>query len=108
MAFNTALMPNLVFSSGGSNTNADTQLDDAYGLSLISPATAPGGTVTIQVEQTSTGASFVNLQSGGVDVTLAGNRGIVLTPFPFRQIRLTLSVAATDAFTYTLAKIFPV
>ena len=61
MSFNTALLPNLVFSSGGSNTNAVGGLDDAYGVSLVSPAVIPGGTITVQVEQTDTGTNFVNL-----------------------------------------------
>ena len=108
MAFATALFPNMVITTSSSATSgAQGGLDDAYGISLISPA-ALTGTVTIQVEQTDTGTNFVNLQSGGVDVTIAANKGIVITPFPFRQIRLISGSTEAATRTFTLAKVFPV
>ena len=107
MALAAPALPNLVFSSGGTTSNAVTNLDDSLAISLFAPS-ALSGTVTVQVEPTTTGTAFVTLQSGGVDVSIAASKAIVLNPVPFRQLRLSSSVAEAATRTFTAMRMMPV
>jgi hypothetical protein len=79
--------------SGGSTSNAITDFDDAWGLTIYSPVTVTATMITVQVEPTSSGTSFVTLQSGGSDVTIPASRATVISPVPFKQMRVTSSSA---------------
>jgi hypothetical protein len=76
-------------------------LDDAWGLTIQSP-TFTASAVSVQVELTDTGTNFVTLQSGGADVLLPPSRATVISPVPFRQIKILSSNSETA--TFTLAK----
>jgi hypothetical protein len=97
-------MPLIVRDLPGMVLNADTTsnavgtLDDAWGLTLISPSALNSSQVSVQVELTDTGTGFVVLQSGGVDVTMIANRAMVISPVPFRQIRISSTTAETATF----------
>lgn len=89
--------------SGGSTSNAIGNFDDAWGLTIYSPVTVTATAFGVEVEPTSTGTNFVALQSGGSDVTLPAARATVISPVPFRQMRITSSSAEgqDDVFTVT-------
>lgn len=55
------------------------------GLAVI---TTTGTTYTIQVEMTTGGSDWVDLQSAGSDVTVTASEGLVLEPMPFQQLRI--------------------
>lgn len=97
-------LPNLLATSGGTTTNAVGNLDDAWGLTVYSPGTLTSTGVAVQVEPTSTGTNFVALQSGGVDVTFPAGKATVISPVPFRQLRLVCSAAEGAARTFTITK----
>lgn len=97
-------MPDLVIPSTVAS-NAVGTLDDAWGLTIYAPATITSTSgVQVQVEPTDTGANFVTLQSGGADVYVVANRATVISPVPFRQIRLLSSVTEGQTDTFTLTK----
>jgi hypothetical protein len=102
-----AALPNMTVSSGGTATNAVGGIDDAWALSIYSPATTFTSTaVSIQVEPTSTGTDFITLQSAGTDVVLTSGRAIVISPVPFRQIRIGFGAAEAVGRTFTIRKSF--
>ena len=96
-------LPALIFSTASTTSNAVGGIDDALGLTIYSPATLTG-TITVQVEPTSTGTSFVDLQSGGADVTIPASKATVLNPITWRQIRLITGTTEAAARTFTLTK----
>jgi hypothetical protein len=77
-------------------------IDDAWGLTVVSPPSLTASQVSVQVELTDTGTNFVTLQSGGVDVTLTANKATVISPVPFRQIQI--SSTASETATFQLSK----
>lgn len=97
-------LPNMLATSGGTTTNAVGNLDDAWGLTVYTPGTLTSTGVFVQVEPTSTGTNFINLQSGGADVQMIAGRATVISPVPFRQIRLLCSQAEGAARTFTITK----
>jgi hypothetical protein len=96
-------LPALTFSTASTTSNAIGILDDSWGLTLYSPS-ALTGTITVQVEPTDTGTNFVDLQSGGVDVTLPAGKATVINPIPFRQLRLITGTTEAAARTFTVTK----
>ena len=107
MAYHTVNLPSIVLTTSGSPStgNALTDLTDIYAISIIGPATLTG-TVSIQVEPTSSGTTYATLQSGGVDVTVAAARAIVIAPFPYKQITLVSTATEDSPRTFRLAKTF--
>lgn len=91
--------------SGGSTSNAIVDFDDAWGLTIYSPGTVTATQFTVEVEPSSSGTSFVTLQSGGSDVTIPASKATVISPVPFKQMRITSSSAEgqDDVFTVTRA-----
>jgi hypothetical protein len=77
--------------SGGSTSNSITDFDDAWGLTIYSPVIVTATAFSVEVEPTSSGTLFVVLQSGGTDVTIPASRATVISPVPFRQMRITSS-----------------
>jgi len=95
----------MTVSSGGTVTNAIRQFDDAWALSIYSPASTFTSTaVSISVEPTDTGTAFIVLQSGGVDVVLTSGRAMVMSPVPFKQMRVEFSAAEDASRTFTVRK----
>ena len=73
-------------------------IDDAWGLTVVSPPSLTASQVSVQVELTDTGTNFVTLQSGGTDVVLVANKATVISPVPFRQIKIVSTTAETGSF----------
>jgi len=79
--------------SGGTTSGVIRQFDDAWALTIYSPATLTSTSVTIDVEPTDTGTSFVTLQSGGSDVVMVAGKATVISPVPFMQMRVVCGAA---------------
>lgn len=97
-------LPSMLTTTNGTTSNAVGNLDDAWGLTIYSPATLTSTGVAVQVEPTSTGTNFVALQSGGTDVTFASGKATVISPVPFKQIRVVCGAAEAAPRTFTLTK----
>lgn len=82
------------FTGTSTTSNAIGDFDDCRSVS-ISIITTTGTTFTVQVEPTPTGTDFMDLQSGGADVTVTASEGLVIEPVPFRQMRLLATAAST-------------
>ena len=97
-------LPNLVIPSSQAS-NAVGLLDDAWGLTIYAPAaiTSTSG-VAVQIEPTETGTNFLTLQSGGADVYVVQGRATVISPVPFKQIRMLSSVTEATDRIFTLTK----
>src|SRR5258706_16039173 len=80
-------MPSMVVANGGTTSGVIRQFDDAWALTIYSPATLTSTSVTIDVEPTDTGTSFVTLQSGGSDVVMVAGEATVLSPVARYQMR---------------------
>ena len=80
-------LPSIIIVSASSNGNSISQFDDATALTIYSPS-ALTGTITVETEPSSTGTSFVTLQSGGTDVTIPAGKATVLNKVGWRQMRL--------------------
>lgn len=89
--------------SGASTSNALTDLGDALGMTIYAPVTITATQVRIQVEPSSDGTNFVTLQSGGTDVLLTAATATVISPIPFKQMRLisTSVESQNDVFKVT-------
>lgn len=105
MAFGYAKHPSLTLLTTVSNTISG--FEDAFGLSIVAPATLTSTSVTLQVaNSTSTGATFATLQSGGSDITLVSGKALVVTPIPFVQLRLAGNSTEAASRTFDVAKVF--
>lgn len=97
----------MVIPSGQQNSNAVKPIDDCYGLGITSPS-ALTGTITVEVEMTDTGTSFATLQSGGTDITIAAGKATILTPLPYKQIRMHSNAAEGADRTFLVSRVIPV
>ena len=97
-------MPSMVTSSGATTSNVIRQFDDAWALTIYSPATLTSTAVTISVEPTDTGTSFVTLQSGGTDVVMVAGKATVISPVPFLQMRIVCGMAEGDDREFRVTK----
>ena len=97
-------MPSMVTSSGATTSNVIRQFDDAWALTIYSPATLTSTAVTINVEPTDTGTSFVTLQSGGTDVVIAAGKATVISPVPFMQMQILCDQAEGDDREFRVTK----
>ena len=98
---------NMTITSGQTASNAVTSCDDADTIVVYAPA-ALTGTVTIQIEPTLTGTSFVDLQSGGTDVTIGAGNSTSITSVGFRQLRGSSNAAEGADRVFPVTKQFPV
>ena len=105
MALSIASLPSLVVTTSGSS-NAVGLIDDAYGITLYVTTTFTSTSVTVQVEPTDTGTNFVILQSGGSNVVITSGTATVISPVPFRQIRLATNTNEATEKTVVLTKAF--
>ena len=88
-----------IFTFAASESNFLRYVDDCEGLTIY--ASASSGVFTVQVSNvdttsTATG-SFVDLQSAGSDVTLTAINAAVISPCPFRRIRLLSTFGSTGS-----------
>src|SRR5258706_14352330 len=97
-------MPSMVVANGGTTSGVIRQFDDAWALTIYSPATLTSTSVTIDVEPTDTGTSFVTLQSGGSDVVMVAGKATGISPVPFMQMRVVCGAAAGGARTFRVTK----
>lgn len=88
-----------LFTFSASESNYLQYVDDCEGITIF--ATTSSGVFTVQVsnvDTTSTGAgTFVDLQSAGSDVTLTAVNAAVISPCPFRRIRLLSTFGSTGS-----------
>ena len=103
MALQVVGHQSLTIPSGGSTSNAIVDFDDAWGLTIYSPVTVTASQCYVQVEPSSSGTTFVTLQSGGSDVFMEAAKALVISPVPFKQMRITSSATEgqTDVFRVT-------
>lgn len=97
-------MPGMTVSAGGTTSSVIRQFDDAWALTIYSPATLTSTSVTIDVEPTDTGTSFVRLQSGGSDVVMEAGKATVISPVPFMQMRVVTGAAEATSSTFRVTK----
>lgn len=97
-------MPSMTTTSGGTISSVIRQFDDAWALTIYSPATLTSTSVTIDVEPTDTGTSFVTLQSGGTDVVMVAGKATVISPVPFMQMRVVCGAAEGATRTFRVTK----
>ncbi len=96
-------LPPIIIVTGSSVGNAIAQFDDATALTIYSPA-ALTGAVTVETEPSSTGTSFVTLQSGGADVTIPAGKATVLNKVGWRQMRLVSAASEGATRTFVVTK----
>lgn len=106
MSQNVKDFPSLTFTGTSTVSNAIAGMDDCEGISIFwSSSTGTTMTVQVALDPTSTSA-FGILQSGGADVTITAGETVVVSPCPFRQIRLLATAASTGSL-FTVAGQFP-
>ena len=93
----------MTIANNGSTSNAVGVLDDGWAIWIYAPATLTG-TITLEVEASSTGTSFVTQQSGGSDVTIPAGKATPLSPIGFRQMRVTSNAAEGAERVFRLTK----
>lgn len=83
------VFPNMTFTGASTTSNAITGFNDCRSLGFaFIDSSAVTVTHTIQVEPSTGGSDWVDLQSAGADVTFTSSEGLVVEPFPFQQVRL--------------------
>lgn len=88
--------PSLSFTGTSTTSNAIVGFNDCRSLGLaFIDSSAVGVSQTIQVEMTTGGSDWVDLQSGLADVTMTASEGLVIEPLPFQQIRLLATGSST-------------
>ena len=88
MGIYTKRLPNMTFTGASTTSNAITLFDDCRGLGIYITSASGAITHTVQVEPSTGGSAWVDLQSGAADVTLTTSECLVIEPAPFRQLRL--------------------
>ena len=100
-------LPDLVIANAGTVSGAIGSLEDADTITIYAPA-ALTGTVTIQIEPTAAGTDWIDLTSGGSDVTIGAGNAVVVGDISFRQIRLSSGAAEGAERTFRVTKQFQV
>lgn len=97
----------LTMTAATTTTNAVDVGESCESIGIHSPATVTG-TVTVQVEPSASGTTWRNLQSSGSDITITASECVVISPCPFRRIRLSTSSAPASDEVFTLIEKFQV
>lgn len=107
MAFGYANLPSLTILSGSSGGSYLTLVEDAYGVSIVAPATLSASNALVMVGQTTSGVTGV-LQSGGVDVTLAQGKSLTIAPCAYKALAVQSTFGGGEGAdrVFTLAKVF--
>lgn len=77
----------------GASTSGVSRDFDAVAITIFSPGTITASQIKVEVEPSSSGTSFVTLQSGGSDVVLIAGKATIISPPAFKQLRLTSTSA---------------
>ena len=105
MSIHYANLGSLTISSGGTASSALTAyLSDAKAITLTAPASVTG-TITVQISVDG-GTTYVDLTSGGSDVTIAAGNSVTITDPAFNALRVNSGSTETDTRTFTVAKTF--
>ena len=88
------------FTFATSNSNA-LAVSNVAALAIF--CSSSSGVFTVQVEQSSTGTVFLDLQSAGSDVTITAPNVLVINPSPFRQVRLASTYGSTGSTSGAIA-----
>jgi len=104
MAYYVCNMPSVTTTAGGTTTTTLKNFDDACALMIGVPSGLASTGVAVHTEATSTGTNFFILQSGGIDVQMVTGRATVISPVPFKQMRLVCTAAEAGAVTFTITK----
>ena len=98
-------LTNLTFTGTSTVSNAIVNTDDCDGISVFwSSSTGTTFTVQVSLDPTSTSA-FGALQSGGSDISITAGEVVVVSPTPFRQLRLLATGTSTGSL-FTAAGTF--
>ena len=100
-------LPDLVIANAGTVSGAIGSLEDADTVTIYGP-TALTGTVTIQIEPSAAGTTWLDLTSGGSDVTIGVGNAVVIGDISFRQLRLSSSAAEGAERIFRVTKQFQV
>ena len=108
MSLHHANLPSLVIANGATATTTPitVSLDDAEAVTIAAPA-ALTGTVTVR-GSVDGGTTYVDVTSGGTDVTIAAGNAVTLEPFTFNALRVTSGSAEGAERTFTVIKSFRV
>lgn len=108
MSLYQANLPNLVIAQNATATTTPitAQLSDAEAVMIFAPS-ALTGTVTVQVSSDG-GSTYVDLGSGGSDVTIGAGNAVTISPVGFNALRVTSGSSETAERTFTVTKQFRV
>lgn len=108
MSLWTANLPNLVIASSATDTTTaiTASLEDAESVTIVAPS-ALTGTVTIK-GSVDGGTTYVDVGSGGTDVTIGAGNAVTLSPFTFNALKVTSGSAEAAERTFTVLKQFRV
>ena len=102
-----ANLPSMVIANGGTVSGTITSyLGDARSITITAPS-ALTGTVTIQ-GSVDGGTTYVDVGSGGSDVTIGAGNAVTITDPAFNAIRLSSSIAEGAERTFLVGKTFEV
>ena len=87
----------ITFTTSTSNVLVPAELGDLEGLTIF--ANASSGVFTVQIAPTSDG-TFADLQSAGADVTITAPNALVISPVPFRALRLAATYTTSSAVSF--------
>lgn len=90
-------LPDFTFTGSSTVSNAIGGFEDCEGLNVYW-SSSTGTTMTLQVSPDATStATFGILQSGGADVTITAAESVIISPIPFRQLRLLATATSTGS-----------
>lgn len=104
MGYDTVNMPSMTTTAGSDTSSIVKLLEDAFGLTIYAPTTLDSTGNLVEVEPTSTGTSFVVLQSGGTDIVFTAGKATVISPVAWKQMRIVGTAAESATRTFRLTK----
>lgn len=106
MSLWTANLPNLVIANGATDTTTaiTASLEDAEAVTIAAPS-ALTGTVTIK-GSVNGGTTYVDVGSGGSDVTIGAGNAVTISPFTFNALKVTSGSTEAAERTFTVLKQF--
>ena len=108
MGIHVKRFPNITLSTVTSSFSSVLRdFGDCRNLALYVTSATGAFTGTVQVEPSTGGSAWVDLQSGGADVTVTASEGLVIEPVPFGQLRF-LATGTTGTTTIQVSGAFVV
>ena len=104
MSLHSANLPDLVIANGATDTTTPitAYLDDAHAVTVVAPS-ALTGTVSIKGSLDG-GTTWVDIGSGGADVTIGAGNAVTISPFVFNGLKVTSGSAEGAARTFVVRK----